>query len=84
MSTLERPAEEEVRKPTTFAELKDQAQANVACRRCGTVGATHTLSLTAARLGAGRGATVTQIQKVPVCEKCGVDIVVVVKRALKI
>jgi ribosomal protein L37E len=70
-------------KPTTFAELKAHAKASTACRRCGAVGATHTISVTAAVLGQGRGSIVTQLPRVPVCEQCGVDVFSVIKRALK-
>ena len=68
-------------KPSTFEELK--LLGFQTCRRCGNARSTHTISVTAAKVGAGRGAVVSQIQRTPVCEKCGVDIFSVIKRALK-
>jgi hypothetical protein len=67
-------------RPTTFEELK---QLPTTCKRCGNNTATHTLSLTVALLGQGRGSTVTTLPRVPVCEGCAVKVFVVVKDALK-
>ena len=67
-------------KPKTFDELKLISVRS--CRRCGSH-ATHTLSVTAAELGAGKGATVATLPRTPVCEACAVEIFMVVRRALK-
>jgi hypothetical protein len=67
-------------KPTTFEQLKRQP---IQCKRCGHATATHTLTLTVAEVGKGRGSTVTNLPRVPVCEGCAVKVFVVVKDALK-
>jgi hypothetical protein len=70
-------------KPKTFEELKAMGKTPQQCRRCGQKRATHTLSMTAAAIGQSRGSTVSQIQRAPVCEPCGVEVFGVVKKALK-
>jgi hypothetical protein len=69
-------------KPRTFSELKRLSETAKACQRCGQP-ATHSLAITAAKLGSAK-AIEAMIRKVPVCEACGVDLVVVFKRALKV
>lgn len=69
-------------KPRTFAELKEVANATITCQRCGQRPATHSLSMTAAKLGSAR-AIEAMLRKVPVCEPCGVEVFALFKRALK-
>jgi hypothetical protein len=69
--------------PNTIQELKEQAAALKRCSACRQRQATHTVSVTIAKLGAGRGATEFAIQKVPVCEPCAAQVGGLTKRALK-
>lgn len=70
-------------KPKTFADLKELTSVPQ-CRRCSQRTATHTLNMTAAKIGTGRGSTVAQISRTPLCEQCAVEIYAVVKKALKV
>jgi hypothetical protein len=70
-------------KPKTFEELKHMTAGKKPCQRCGQKDSTHTISMTAAKVGQGRGGVVAQIQRVPVCEGCGVELFAVIKKALK-
>jgi hypothetical protein len=70
--------------PRTIDELKQQAKATRRCSSCRRETATHTVSVTVARLGQGSGATEFTIPKVPVCECCGAQAVGLIKRALKV
>jgi ribosomal protein L32 len=69
--------------PRTIEELKEQAAALRRCSACRQRQATHTVSITLARLGRGRGATEFTIPRVAVCESCGAQVVGIAKRALK-
>jgi hypothetical protein len=80
MAIADRDTEAEFIKPRSFDELKVMP---ITCKRCGGHPATHTLSMTVAQVGKGRGSVVTQVPRVPVCESCGVDVFLVFKKALK-
>jgi hypothetical protein len=73
----------EVPLPKSIEELKTQASALKRCSACRQRQATHTVSMTLAKLGAGRGAVEFTIPKVPVCEACASQTVGLAKRALK-
>jgi ribosomal protein L32 len=73
----------EVPLPKTVEELKEQAAALKRCSSCRQRQATHTVSVTLAKLGAGRGAVEFTVPRVPVCESCGSQAVGLAKRALK-
>lgn len=68
-------------KPKTFQDLRDMAKELTMCQRCGSRRATHTISITAAKLGE-RGIE-GQVRRVPTCEQCGVEVLAFVKKALK-
>jgi hypothetical protein len=69
--------------PKTIDELKEQTAALKRCTSCRQKQATRTVSLTIAKLGAGRGSTEFAIQRVPVCEPCAAQVGGLVQRALK-
>lgn len=71
-------------KPKTFEELKQMTVAQVMCRRCGQKQATHAISMSATEKQAKRGVLVATIKKVPVCEPCGTDLFVVIRKALRL
>lgn len=73
----------EIPLPKTIDELRLQARATKRCQACRQKPATHTVSLTLAELGAGRGSTAFTIPKVPVCESCGAQVAGIARRALK-
>ena len=68
-------------KPKSFQDYRDMARKLTMCQRCGGRRATHTISVTAAKLGE-RGIE-AQIRRVPTCEQCGVEILAFAKKALK-
>lgn len=69
--------------PLTIAELRTQSQRMRRCTVCRKEQATHSVSVTIARLGAGRGSVEFTVPKVPVCESCGAQVVGITRRALK-
>ena len=69
--------------PKTIEELRAQATALKRCSACRQRQATHTVSVTVAKLGAGRGAVEFTIPRVAVCEACGAQVAGLAKRALK-
>lgn len=73
----------EVPLPKSIEELRTQASALKRCTACRQRQATHTVSVTLAKLGAGRGSTEFTIPKVAVCEPCAAQVVGLAKRALK-
>lgn len=73
----------EVPLPKSIEELRVQASAMKRCSACRQRQATHTVSVTLAKLGAGRGSVEFTVPKVAVCEPCGAQVVGIAKRALK-
>jgi hypothetical protein len=73
----------EVPLPRSIEELRDQSKALKRCSACRQRQATHTVSLTLAKLGAGRGAVEFTLPRVPVCEICGAQVAGIARRALK-
>lgn len=68
-------------KPKSFQDYRDMARELTMCQRCANRRATHSISVTAAKLGE-RGIE-AQIRRVPTCEQCGVEILAFAKKALK-
>jgi hypothetical protein len=73
----------EVPLPRTIEELRSQANALKRCSACRQRQATHTISVTLAKIGGGRGAVEFTIPRVPVCEACGAQVAGITRRALK-
>jgi hypothetical protein len=69
--------------PKSIAELREQGNALKRCSACRQRQATHTISLTLAKLGVGRGATEFTLHRVAVCEACGSQVAGLARRALK-
>lgn len=83
MSALEPGGSQELPLPKSIDELKEQAAALKRCSSCRQRQATHSISVTLAKLGVGRGSTEFAMQRVPVCEPCGAQVAGLARRALK-